>query len=66
MINKNETVTIEELLMKFSNSKVLVKLKNGRVISGFLKNENGVHSIKLGVKHLIVSQENLLSLVAHP
>lgn len=66
MINKNETVTIEESLVKFSNSKVVVKLKNGRVISGFLKEDNGVRSIKLGVKHIIVSQENLLSLVAHP
>ena len=66
MINKNETVTIEESLVKFSNSKVVVKLKNGRVISGFLKEDDGVHSIKLGVKHIIVSQENLLSLVAHP
>jgi len=58
--------TIEESLNTFSNSKVVVKLKNGRVISGFLKKEDGIFTIKLGVLHIVVDAANLVKIIAHP
>lgn len=39
----------------FINRKVIVKFVNGRTISGLLKNDDLMFTIKLGVKHIIVN-----------
>jgi len=65
MIKENEKVT-KESLEELNNSAVFVKLRNGRVISGFLREADGIYTIKLGVKHIVVDIENLAKVSRHP
>ena len=66
-MNNVNTVTIEESLKKFSNTYVVAKLTNGRVISGLLKEDNGNYTIKLGVLHIPITADSLAkAVIAHP
>jgi len=65
-MNIKNTVTIEESLKSLTNSTVVVKLNNGRVISGFLKEAEENYTIKLGVKHIEVGVFNVVKVVPHP
>lgn len=62
----NDTAAIEESLNELTNQKVVVKLMNGRVISGLLKRNEGTFTIKLGTKHILVEAANLKKVIAHP
>ena len=53
--------TNEESLRKSINKYTAVKLANGRVISGTLREENGIYSIKLGVKFIPLDTATLRS-----
>jgi small nuclear ribonucleoprotein (snRNP)-like protein len=58
-MNKENTVTNDESLKKLVNEFVVVKLNNGRVLLGYLREAEGLYTIKLGVKHLSVGTENI-------
>lgn len=46
------------------DSKVIVKFKNGRAISGFLTKTGNVFTLKLGVQHIVVEPTNLAKVVS--
>ena len=63
MKKENNKVTTD-LLNKHSNTKVVIKLNNGRVISGHLTKNETNHTLKLGVKHLVINPEELQTINA--
>lgn len=52
-------------LLKMIDKMVVVKLNNGRVISGILRAANDGYTIKLGVKHLSLDLTTLKSVTLH-
>lgn len=62
---KNDAGVVS-LLEGFVNSKVIVKMVNGRTISGFLKGEVGNFTIKLGTKHIPLEDVTVRSVVLLP
>jgi hypothetical protein len=64
---KTQTLeTVTQALSELNNSKVVIKLKNGRVISGPLKGTAPDYTLKLGALHLRLDAENISFVIAHP
>jgi len=58
-MNNEKNVTIEESLNANINKYVIVKMKNGRAISGTLTKLNEQFRIKLGVQFIEVNAEDI-------
>lgn len=58
----NTTTVTDESLKLLTNTPVIAKHMNGRVISGTLTEKDGSYTIKLGVQHLQVSSSTLKSI----
>lgn len=64
---KTQTLeTVTQALSELNNSKVVVKLKNGRVISGPLTGIAPNYTLKLGALHLRINAENISFVIKHP
>ena len=53
-------------LNKLNNNPVIIKLTSGRAISGTLKSVGTVHTVKLGVKHILVDVKSVKKIVVAP
>jgi hypothetical protein len=57
-------VSVNSSLNDFVNTEVIVKLVNGRTISGHLKGAVGSYTIKLGTKHIPLDDTTVVRVVA--
>lgn len=48
----NTNIEVNTVLAEMNNSNVVIKMANGRAISGFLKNDGSGYTVKLGVLHI--------------
>jgi hypothetical protein len=58
-MNNEKNVTIEESLNANENKPVIVKMKNGRALSGTLTRDNEQFRLKLGVQFIELNVEDI-------
>lgn len=63
MINNENSVA--QSLQNNINNQVIVKMKNGRAISGLLSEESGNYTILLGIQKLPLDAERIARVVAN-
>lgn len=61
---RENIVSVRSSLEDFVNSEVIVKLVNGRTISGRLKSDDGKFTIKLGTKYIPLDDTTVVRVVA--